>query len=99
MSGPMEVRENFGMTLQPHGGDEQPNVRADLVYFTTPNDGAVFSTGSIAWCSSLSHNNYDNNVSRITENVLRRFESDDRLPETRRMEPELAASATAYSGP
>ena len=38
-----------------------------------PNGGAVFSTGSIAWCGSLSHNDYDNNVSRITENVLRRF--------------------------
>jgi N,N-dimethylformamidase len=41
----------------------------------------VFSTGSIAWCGSLSHNGYDNNVSRITENVLRRFASDDPLPQ------------------
>ena len=31
--------------------------------------GAVFSTGSIAWCGSLSHNGYDNNVARITGNV------------------------------
>jgi N,N-dimethylformamidase len=38
-----------------------------------PQGGAVFSTGSIAWIGSLSHNGYDNNVSRITENVLRRF--------------------------
>ena len=49
------------------------NVRADMVYFETPNDGAVFSVGSICWCGSLSHNGYDNNVSRITENVLRAF--------------------------
>ncbi len=48
-------------------------VHADMVYFETPNNGAVFSTGSICWCGSLSHHNYDNNVSRITENVLRRF--------------------------
>jgi N,N-dimethylformamidase len=52
---------------------ENWQVRADMVYFETPNNGAVFSTGSIAWCSSLSHNQYDNNVSRITENVLREF--------------------------
>jgi N,N-dimethylformamidase len=76
----LEVRENVGTTMPAHGGDEQPNVRADLVYFTTPNDGGVFSTGSIAWCGSLSHNNYDNNVSRITENVLRRFSASGPLP-------------------
>ncbi|MEO8394549.1 MAG: LamG domain-containing protein [Chloroflexota bacterium] len=52
---------------------QDPNVRADMVYFETPNDGAVFSSGSITWCGSLGHNNFDNNVSRITENVLRKF--------------------------
>ena len=31
------------------------------------------TVGSIAWCGALSHNGYENNVSRITENVLRRF--------------------------
>jgi N,N-dimethylformamidase len=51
-------------------------VRADMVYFECPNDGAVFSTGSIAWSASLSHNGYDNPVSRITDNVLRRFAGD-----------------------
>jgi N,N-dimethylformamidase len=55
-----------------HGSDN-PNLRADMVYFETPNDGAVFSTSSINWMGSLSHNGYDNNVSRITENVLREF--------------------------
>ena len=34
-------------------GTQNPLVRADMVYFTTRNDGAVFSTGSIAWSSSL----------------------------------------------
>ena len=52
-------------------------VRADMVYFKTPNGGAVFSTGSIAWCGALSHDGYRNNVSRITDNVLRRFASGD----------------------
>jgi N,N-dimethylformamidase len=48
-------------------------VRADLAYFETANGGAVFAAGAITWCASLSHNRYDNNVSRITENVIRRF--------------------------
>jgi len=51
-------------------------VRGDMVFFELPNGGAVFSTGSIAWCGCLSHNEYDNAVSRITENVLRRFAAD-----------------------
>ena len=55
-------------------------VRADMVYFEYPNGGAVFSTGSIAWSAGLSHNKYDNNVSRITGNVLRKFASDDPIP-------------------
>jgi N,N-dimethylformamidase len=55
------------------GGTQDPGVRSDMVYFTTPGGGEVFSASSIAWCGSLSWNNYNNNVSRITENVLRRF--------------------------
>ena len=50
-----------------------PNVYGDHVFFETPGGGAVFSFGSMAWCGGLSHNAYDNNVSRITENVVRRF--------------------------
>ena len=54
-------------------GSGNPDVRADMVYFETMQDGAVFSVGSISWCGSLSHNHYDNNVSRITENILKKF--------------------------
>jgi N,N-dimethylformamidase len=67
------VPEEFLETGPALGADENPNARADLVFFETPNAGAVFSVGSIAWAGSLSPNDYDNNVSRITENVLRRF--------------------------
>lgn len=63
------------------GGTQDPGVRSDMVYFTTAEGGAVFSASSIAWCGSLAHNNYDNNVSRITANVLRRFASDQSLEE------------------
>ena len=62
------------------GGRENPLVRADMVFLEYPNGGAVFSTSSIAWCGSLSFNNYTNDVSRITENVLRRFASDAPVP-------------------
>jgi len=54
-------------------GQENELVRADMVFYETPAGGAVFSASSIAWAGSLSHNNYSNNVSQITENVLRRF--------------------------
>ena len=43
------------------------------MFFETPGGGAVFSVGSIAWCGSLSWNGYDNNVERVTRNVLTRF--------------------------
>ena len=56
-----------------YGGSTHPPIRADMVYFETARGGAVFSVGSMSWCGSLSHNDYDNNVSRITENVLRTF--------------------------
>ena len=48
-------------------------IRADMVYFETPNGGAVFSVGSITFCGSLSHTGYRNNISRIVDNVVRRF--------------------------
>jgi N,N-dimethylformamidase len=58
------------------GGTVSPFVRGDMVFFELPNGGAVFSASSISWCGSLSHNTYDNSVSQITENVLRRFAAD-----------------------
>ena len=55
------------------GGHENELVRADITFHETPNGGAVWSTGSIAWAGSLAHNNYKNNISRMTKNVLKRF--------------------------
>jgi N,N-dimethylformamidase len=52
-------------------------IRAEIVYFETLSGGVVFSTGSITFCGALSHNNYDNNISRMLENVLQRFASGD----------------------
>ncbi len=65
--------EDLLVTQSEVHGSDHPNLRADMVYFENPKGGAVFSVGSINWIGSLSHNGYDNNVSRITENVLREF--------------------------
>lgn len=62
-------------------GRDNPLVRSDIVYFTTRRGGAVFSTSSMAWCGSLSHNGYDNDVARLTGNVLRRFATPGPLEE------------------
>lgn len=67
------VVEELFATDSRQSGEVSPLVRADLVYFEYPNGGAVFATGSIGWCGALSYRDHDNNVSRITENVLRRF--------------------------
>ena len=54
-------------------GSQCDLVRADMTFFETENGGAVFSVGSIAWAGSLAHNGFENNVARITGNVLTRF--------------------------
>ncbi len=48
-------------------------LRADMVLFDVPGGGQVFSTGSITFCGSLPHNNFDNNISTLLGNVLNRF--------------------------
>lgn len=54
-------------------GEQNAQMRADLVFFPTAEGGGVFSTGSIAWACALSCNGYRNSVSQVTWNVLRRF--------------------------
>ncbi len=65
--------EEYVTTTRALDGVQNGRVRADMVFFETPGGGAVWSTGSIAWTTSLACNGFDNNVSRITENVLHRF--------------------------
>jgi len=45
-------------------------VRADIVWFEVPGGGSVFAVGSITFCGSLPHNEFDNNVSRLLLNVV-----------------------------
>jgi N,N-dimethylformamidase len=76
--------ENHTNSYQPAGdvvlvpvgaanGLMNPAIRADMVFFECPNGGATFSTGSIAYAGSLAHNGFDNNIARLTGNVLERF--------------------------
>jgi len=65
--------EEFITTTRAITGSNNAKVRADMVFFTTPGGGAVWSTGSIAWATSLLWNNSQNSVSKVTENVLNRF--------------------------
>lgn len=48
-------------------------IRAEIVHFERPGGGAVFAVGSITFCGSLNHRGGDNGVSRMLENVVRRF--------------------------
>jgi len=56
---------------------ERGGISANIVYGQSETGGGLFSVGSITFCGSLSHNNYDNNVSRLLENCLKRFLADD----------------------
>ena len=68
---------NFSMPYAPKA-EQDASVRSDLSYYETVGGGAVFASGSMCWCTSLPDKDYDNNVSRITENVLRKFASTGR---------------------
>jgi hypothetical protein len=57
-------------TLVQHGAREDPNVRADITFFTTAGGGSVFSAGSIAFSQALPIQNGDNNISVLLRNVV-----------------------------
>ncbi len=67
------VHEDQLFSAPGQGGEENPLVRADMTYFDIVGGGGVFSVGSINWGGSMAWNDYDNNVARITDNVLKRF--------------------------
>jgi N,N-dimethylformamidase len=48
-------------------------VRAEIVYFEREGGGAVVSVGSITFCGSLWRDGFEGPVSRLLENVVRRF--------------------------
>ncbi|KAL8649205.1 MAG: hypothetical protein Q9226_005669 [Calogaya cf. arnoldii] len=54
-------------------GTTSDKIRSDIVYFETPSKGAVFSVGSINWVGALAWKAFNNNVARMTANVLHEF--------------------------
>ena len=67
----LRTKEEFEGTVAFPNPD--PLVRADMVFYETPKGGAVFSVGSISWFGALARNGYENDIARITSNVLERF--------------------------
>jgi N,N-dimethylformamidase len=55
-------------------------IRGDMTYFTAPSNGAVFSTGSIAYGQALPANGFNNSASRVLANVVNAFLKPGRLP-------------------
>jgi N,N-dimethylformamidase len=55
------------------GAKDEELIKSDIVFFETPGNGAVFSVGSITFCGSLLTNGGDNDIARLTKNVLDRF--------------------------
>jgi N,N-dimethylformamidase len=75
------VGEEIYYNFPGQGATQDYQCRADMVYFTTAKNGAVFAPGSIAWASSLPSNNFNNSVSTIMGNVLNAFLREGPLPE------------------
>jgi N,N-dimethylformamidase len=65
--------------VRPMSGAVRPGYHADLVYYRC-SAGAAFSASSMAWCGTLSHRDYGNQIARITHNVLSRFLDPAPLP-------------------
>ena len=55
-------------------------IRADMTYFTAPNDGAVFCTGSLGYGQALPSNNFSNSASTVLKNVVDAFAKEGKLP-------------------
>lgn len=71
--GSLPTPEEYRTTVHGLDGEQNALVRADMVFFETPRGGAVFATGSISYVLALSHNGYNNDISRLTANVLQRL--------------------------
>lgn len=55
-------------------------IRGDITYYTAPNNGAVLSTGSIAFGQALPANGFNNTSSKLLKNVVDAFLKDGELP-------------------
>ncbi|KAJ4363225.1 hypothetical protein N0V83_010345 [Neocucurbitaria cava] len=67
--------EESGFPMVDTLGTQTNRIRSDMTICQTSGGGHVFSVGSINWYSSLGWDAYNNNIAKLTENVLRRFNS------------------------
>lgn len=74
------VSEEVTYAFPGRGGTQDAQVRGDMIYFTTPNNGAVFAAGSIAWSQALPCHGGENNVATVMRNVIDAFTKDGKLP-------------------
>jgi N,N-dimethylformamidase len=65
--------ELLSLTISINGEPVPDLSRGEIVYFDTDGGGAVFSVGSITFCGSLWRRGFEGPVSRLLENVVRRF--------------------------
>jgi N,N-dimethylformamidase len=72
----LAVEEVRNMTAS-FGGSQTDMVRSDIVWFDLPGGGEVFSVGSVSWAAAMGWNKGENNVARLSTNVLRSFLTDD----------------------
>jgi N,N-dimethylformamidase len=70
--------EELTLMLPDQGGRARPDkVRADMVVIPIDGGGCVFSVGSIAYGGALAWDGCDNDLSRLTANVLIAFASSE----------------------
>ncbi|MFI0405749.1 N,N-dimethylformamidase beta subunit family domain-containing protein [Actinomadura sp. 3N508] len=74
------VKEENNTANLMEGGTVNWLVRGDVTLTHYPHGGAVFSASSISWAGSLFYNGYDNDIAKITGNVLDAFASGKPLP-------------------
>lgn len=55
------------------GGAEKDALHADMILTEYPGGGRVFATGSITFCGSLPWDGFDNDISRLLQNVFTKF--------------------------
>lgn len=55
-------------------------IRADMIYYTSWNNGAVFSTGSIGFGQALPAGGFENSASKVLRNVVDAFIQEGSLP-------------------
>jgi hypothetical protein len=54
-------------------GTQTDLIRSDMTYYVSSGGRGVFSVGSINWLCSLGWDDYNNNVARLTGNVVKGF--------------------------